>query len=945
MSTHDPSLPAGPSPVSAREMGAESELPPLPVKRPRLLAFLRGVRAFFVVSLWGRTRSYFARRDPTFLNALLPFLALTSVLYSRWLFTTNYIFDEQEALLANPYVNQTGFKYQDAIYRDFWGLPPNASIGSYRPIPNYLWRGVVELGERAQKVWDPMLAHPLVTLSVFAGLIVVVLAFFLRRAPLWLGGLIVGIIAAALAVGVWFGVDQIQHNAELTAGIRPLTEVARTSFVQHWYNIFFHAVNGALFSAIAWRISKKRACAWLVGTTFVTCAVLTEAVSGCVGIADVLGGMGALLAIASLALPAYVMPFGVFLAILFGFFSKESAIVCVPLVPFAALVSAPVIHGEKPARLARTVLAAIGAVAAFVLYTEMRKLWFPSPLPSELTDPIADSAPLSQRLVHDFLVWFHQAPLPRDPLNNPFADPNVDVEHRIAGALRVYERGLGQVVFPWTLSGDYSFPQEPAPEKLVFFGSVLGAILTLVPFGASIGLFVVALRRELGGRSERKRTAEDALWAADYRSEPVPDPEAAHPPSPRGSDPAFAVSLVPTWPRRIAGYAFQAALVAVSFFLVRHILHVPPAKEYQELIDKGTAPRNIAIPVSWMLHYAPYLGGGCIAVGALVELAWKKRVPRPGLWRLMVFSVGLLWLVVSYFPHSNVPVLLPTVRAERLWYFPAMGTTMIVGVALDWIRDTLTKARWPRLGIAIPVVFLLFQAGRAYWHATDYRSDLVFWDATKDAVPNSSKAHLNYSVMVGAHKSDYQTRLAESLKAVALAPDWAMAHIYTGDTLCRMGRPDEAWPYYRDGFEKGPNDKSLISLALQCMFDTKTLKSHDAELRAVSVAHPGSWIAFLGPDTLDNGDRYGGVNPEYRPRSYNEGPKKDSASTTASDSDSGEASSDPSAEPSAQTPDDDVGSGSASAEGTSTSSGRPGPHATSSAGHPKSTATTSSSHR
>jgi hypothetical protein len=28
-------------------------------------------------------------------------------------------------------------------------------------------------------------------------------------------------------------------------------------------------------------------------------------------------------------------------------------------------------------------------------------------------------------------------------------------------------------------------------------------------------------------------------------------------------------------------------------------------------------------------------------------------------------------------------------------------------------------------------------------------------------------------------------------------------------------------------------------------------------------------------DTLENGEEYKGVNPKYRPRGYNEGPKKD----------------------------------------------------------------------
>jgi len=179
--------------------------------------------------------------------------------------------------------------------------------------------------------------------------------------------------------------------------------------------------------------------------------------------------------------------------------------------------------------------------------------------------------------------------------------------------------------------------------------------------------------------------------------------------------------------------------------------------------------------------------------------------------------------------------------------------------------------------------FLSVQCMQAYRHSMDYRDDLVFWRATKDAVPNSSKAHLNYSVMVGA-RGDLETRLHESKIAMRLAPKWPMAHIYTGDTLCRLHRPHEAWPHYAHGFDIGKNERSLIALALQCMYDEKVLTHYDEELRALADKHPGSWIAYLATDTLDNHERYQGVDPQYRPRGYNEGPKDDTTSEESADS-------------------------------------------------------------
>ncbi|MBK8254505.1 MAG: tetratricopeptide repeat protein [Polyangiaceae bacterium] len=719
---------------------------------------------------WRRARTYFDQ-PPTFWVAAAPLLAVSLILFTR-LPNTNYIFDEQEALLANPYVNRTqGLRFIDAIHRDFWGLPPDRSVGSYRPIPNFFWR----------LIWH----------------------------------------------------------------------VTKQPFVHHFYNVLFHALVGALISVFAYRVSRRRDVAYLSGFVFVACAVLTEAVSGIVGIADVFGGMGALLALCALTLRGWSMPFGVFAAVTFALFSKESGLVLVPLVPVAALLTAPVLHPDKPSRVARTVASFVAAACAFVLYVELRKRWFPSPLPAELQEELPATATRSQQLVRDFLVWFHQAPLPKDPLNNPLA--NVEPKLRIAGALRVYARGIGQLLFPKTLSGDYSFPQEPAPETPIFAESVLGGLLMVLPLLAALGFWITAMVRERRARrsvSEKQsvhNTPKSWLHAAWVR--------------PVGLS-IFGLSLG----------LFLLDLLVLKLGASGIAWNFPIPFWFSR---SGDGSYWHAIP--WPFIGVPFglLGLGLVAEGGppIVRTeSLEEEVPlaRSG---LILAAIGLVWMVVSYFPHSNIPVVLPTVRAERFWYFPALGTSMVIAVGFAAAHSFFKKRS---LSQVVPVAFGLFfcfQCVQAYRHAMDYRNDLVFWEATKDAVPNSAKAHLNYSVMKGA-RGDLETRLVESREAMRLAPDWPMAHIYTGDTLCRLHRPTEAWPHYKEGFAIGPNEQSLISLALQCLWDEKVLKEYEKELRELADAHPGSWIAYLAIDTLDNGEKHNGVDPKYRPRGYNEGPKE-----------------------------------------------------------------------
>jgi hypothetical protein len=634
--------------------------------------------------------AYFSGHDPTVRYAILPALVVSALLYVRSPFS-NYIFDEQEALLANPYVNGKNLAFFDAFRRDFWGLPPDRTIGSYRPLPNLIWR------------------------------------------LLW--------------------------------------HVSTLPFVHHLVNVLVHAANAALVASLVFAVTRRRAQGWFAGGSFVCAAVLTEAVSGVVGIADVLGGLGVLLALHALRLPLFesrrlwpslLAPPAVFAGLLFGLFSKESAIVAVPLIGWAALVLAPALHPARPLRVYRALLATLAALAALVAYTYFRRHFFPVVMPAEALAELPASEPLHRRAAHAFLAWFQQPRLPEDPINNPLAD--ADFPHRVAGALRVYARGLGQLLLPLRLSGDYSFPAEPVPERLVFPESVVGgALLALPPLAAPV-VWVHSLFRE---RRERRRLAVEGV-------------------APEGGTPAPA----------------------------------------------------------------PWVPSVCFGHAVLVAL-------------------GLLWVPIAYFPHSNIPVVLPTVRAERFWYMPALGAAFIMGPLLVWLLRRSARGIVPGAIVA----WFAFQAFSARWHALDYTDDLVFWRATMRAVPRSAKAQLNYSVMVGA-RDDLDERLRANQRALELAPNWAMAHVYLGDTLCRKGKPVEAWPSYVRGFELAPNDSNLIALGLQCLWDKKSIESHRQELLRMVERHPGSWLAFLASDIVQNGKEHDGVQKQYRPRSYDGGPKE-----------------------------------------------------------------------
>ncbi len=623
-----------------------------------------------LVELGLHLAGYLRSNPPTLAAAFGPALLIAAVLYVRSPLS-NCIFDEQEALLANPFVNGKNLGWLDAFRRDFWGLPPTRSIGSYRPLPNLVWRALWSLG---QSPW-----------------------------------------------------------------------------LLHWVNVIVHALTAALLGSFAFRVSRRVALGWWVMLGYVTTALLTEAVSGVVGLADVLGALFVVTGLHALRLrPHFSLP-AVFVATLLGLFSKESALVAIPLLPLAAFVIAPSLFGLRSLGLLRALGVFLATSAALVVYTELRRRLFPFPIPEELSAPIPEHLPPIVRWFKLFLRWFQQPRLPVDPMNNPLA--TADFAYRAAGAFRVYLSGLGQLLWPTSLSGDYSYPAELAPKTLWGVGTTGGALLFTAKTLGGCGLlgWLLLQRFRVGRRSE-------------------------------------------------------------------------------------------------------------------VSSAYTERAAVLGL-----LGLGLLWIPIAYFPHSNLPVVLPTVRAERFWTIPALGAALGLGVFWAELWRSCSAAARP-LVVGLAVVYFGFQGFQARWHALDYTDDLTFWQATVRAVPKSAKAHLNYAVMLGARQR-MDERLIEGAIAIRLAPNWAMAHVYQGDTLCRMGRHAEALPFYLRGMDLGPNEPNLIALGLQCLWDAKSFRPFAEHFLVLADAHPGSWVAFLVEDLVNNGDKHAGVQSQYRPRGYNEGPK------------------------------------------------------------------------
>jgi tetratricopeptide (TPR) repeat protein len=296
-----------------------------------------------------------------------------------------------------------------------------------------------------------------------------------------------------------------------------------------------------------------------------------------------------------------------------------------------------------------------------------------------------------------------------------------------------------------------------------------------------------------------------------------------------------------------------------------------------ELSADHSFPRTTV--TSW--GFSSYCGAALLflLVGLLGAALFRRLGRKRQSGSFAFYGAGAALVLCTYLPVSNLFVLLPTVRGDRLLYGPTLGAALVLvsggrklSAGLSHLTLGFQRERfWSVARKACSVLFLLylgFQAALARLHALDYRNDVTFWRATSQGEPASAKAHLNLGVMLGA-RGDEKTRLRHTLRAVSLAPDWPMARIYLGDVYCRLSDIESAFPHYQRGFREAPNAKTLTALGLQCLWEQGGFSRHRSALLDLAVEHPGTWLDYFVTELAVNGEQNDGIAEKYRPRKYN----------------------------------------------------------------------------
>jgi hypothetical protein len=192
------------------------------------------------------------------------------------------------------------------------------------------------------------------------------------------------------------------------------------------------------------------------------------------------------------------------------------------------------------------------------------------------------------------------------------------------------------------------------------------------------------------------------------------------------------------------------------------------------------SPNDVVIAKGPAFSQVP---GFFICIGtAVLAIALRKRSP--------VASFGLLWLIISFLPVSNLLVTAGFVTAERTLFLPSIGVVLAAGAAAEYVRLHASASR-RRLAMAALGLLLVAGLGRSFDRQRIWKNnDTFFAQLMKDA-PNGYRAHFVFGRYMES-KQRFTHAESEYRRAIKLFPYDAGMTMFVADVYTRSGRCEPA---------------------------------------------------------------------------------------------------------------------------------------------------------
>jgi tetratricopeptide (TPR) repeat protein len=227
--------------------------------------------------------------------------------------------------------------------------------------------------------------------------------------------------------------------------------------------------------------------------------------------------------------------------------------------------------------------------------------------------------------------------------------------------------------------------------------------------------------------------------------------------------------------------------------------------------------------VTNILNIGTFIGFICVL--GLVAGGFLLRRRQP------LIALGLWWIFITWLPVSN---LIPSAYflAERYFYFPLIGITLIAAVGWEVLRKRT------KLSYVVLVVIIVILGGLTISRNQDWRNEYQLWASTLKHQPDNPKAHYYFANALrerGQMKEavqhfqksvqlkpdftwawvnlgniytlnrDYNSAIPIYLKVLELVPDLSVAHNNLGCAYYNMGNIDSARIHYAKAVAENPN--------------------------------------------------------------------------------------------------------------------------------------------
>jgi tetratricopeptide (TPR) repeat protein len=234
-----------------------------------------------------------------------------------------------------------------------------------------------------------------------------------------------------------------------------------------------------------------------------------------------------------------------------------------------------------------------------------------------------------------------------------------------------------------------------------------------------------------------------------------------------------ALSIIALHPPNQLGLAAKLAVSAYSlaFYVWKTIVPVglAPLYEMPQHVDPADG-RFVA---------------GFAVVLCLAGLAWVLRNRRPGV------TTALLLFFVITLPMLGVVQNGPQIAADRYTYHAAPAIAVLAGGALLVVLRSA-----PLVGGAVASILVLSLTGLTWEQSGVWRDSQTLWSRVLEVDDESSIAHSAMSNVL-YQQNRVAEGLAQSERAVAIAPDYPEGLNGLGVGLAREGRVTEAIDKYR----------------------------------------------------------------------------------------------------------------------------------------------------